>query len=137
MVYSTYLIHPTLVKSVVVSIESQSAWTLLTWCIWVGCTATLNRAVPLVALKSHCAGADYCTQLRSAFGTCSPQVDWSLADACRSLSPYRSVRTLSKAIHPWKLTLASRLILTIGMLRMSWMTWRIYRLSSTRTQARY
>lgn len=102
MVYSTYLIHPTLVKSVVVSIESQSAWTLLTWCIWVGCTATLNRAVPLIALKSRCAGADYCTQLRSAFA----------------------------------LALTEVLILTIGMLYMSWMTWRSYR-TPTRTQARY
>ena len=61
-------LHPSLWRHPIASASSQAIWVLMTWCTWVAATATANRALPLVRPKAYCAGVDYCTQLRAAFG---------------------------------------------------------------------
>ncbi|KIP06243.1 hypothetical protein PHLGIDRAFT_466157 [Phlebiopsis gigantea 11061_1 CR5-6] len=68
VVLTLMFLHPSLWRHPVASAGSQAIWILVTWCIWVAATATMNRGLPLINSKARCAGVDYCSQLRAAFG---------------------------------------------------------------------
>ncbi|GJE89844.1 hypothetical protein PsYK624_059540 [Phanerochaete sordida] len=66
--FTVMFLHPSWWRHLVASAGVQAIWILITWCVWVAATATMTRALPLLSAKAHCAGVEYCGQLRTAFG---------------------------------------------------------------------
>ncbi|OCH89673.1 hypothetical protein OBBRIDRAFT_794002 [Obba rivulosa] len=61
------LVHPAMRRHPLAEAGPQLTWAVLTWCYWVASLATLNRALPLLPVKTTCAGSIYCGQLRAIF----------------------------------------------------------------------
>ncbi|EMD31486.1 hypothetical protein CERSUDRAFT_100342 [Gelatoporia subvermispora B] len=66
-VFVVVLVHPHFRRHRLTEAGPHMVWLMQTWAYWVASVATLNRALPLMDVRTTCAGSVYCGPLRAVF----------------------------------------------------------------------